>query len=163
MILVILAAGPLPFFLRPATATGDAVQVGSTSPDFGLGASPGSLVITRGSSGTSVVSVTSVNNFTGVVSLIATVTPSGLTLSLNASSVSVPPMGLGTSSLTVSTTITTAAGSYTVSVTGTNGNITQSTTIEVTVVSPIVSSLAIDGAVTAIGPDLKLKTLSSIL
>lgn len=146
MILVILAAGPLPFFLRPAIATGNAVQVGSTSPDFGLGASPGSLVITRGSSGTSFVSVTSVNNFTGVVSLIATVTPSGLTLSLNASSVPVPPMGLGTSSLTVSTTTTTAAGSYTVSVTGTNGNITQSTTIEVTVVSPIVSSLAIDGA-----------------
>src|SRR5207253_2955207 len=94
----------------------DAVQAASTTSNFTLTTSPGSLTVTAGSSGTSNVNVTSINNFNGTVDLQATVTRAGPSLSLNPSSVPVPPSGSEISVLTVSTNNTTSPGSYTVTV-----------------------------------------------
>ena len=128
----------------------DAVQAANTAPDFGLSASPSSLTITAGSSGTSTVTVTSVNNFTGTVDLQATVTPAGPSLILNPSSVPVPPSGSESSVLTISTDNTTSLGFYTITVTGTRASNSRSTKIIVTVVSPAPGPLGIDSSAEAI-------------
>src|SRR5207249_7498071 len=128
----------------------DAVQSANTTPDFGLSASPSSLTITAGSSGTSTVTVTSINNFTGTVSLQATVTPAGPSLILNPSSVPVPPSGSERSVLTISTDNTTSLGFYTITVTGTSASNSRSTKIIVTVVSPAPGPLGIDSSAEAI-------------
>ncbi|TMI30443.1 hypothetical protein E6H28_05590 [Candidatus Bathyarchaeota archaeon] len=127
----------------------DAVQAANTAPDFGLSASPSSLTITAGSSGTSTVTVTSVNNFTGTVDLQATVTPAGPSLNLNPSSVPVPSGGSGSSVLNVSTTNATAPGFYKLTVTGTSGSSSHTTAILVTIVSPAAGSLGIDASAEA--------------
>jgi len=128
---------------------GDAVQAASTTPDFTLTTSPSSLTVTAGSSGTSTVTVTSFNNFTGTVDLQATVTPAGPSLSLNPSSVPVPPSGSESSVLTVSTTNATSAGSYRITVAGTSGSSSHSTTIIVMVVSPAPGPFGIDASAVA--------------
>src|SRR5437867_7958872 len=127
----------------------DAVQAANTTPDFGLSASPSSLTVTAGSSGTSTVTVTSFNNFTGTVSLQATVTPAGPSLSLDPSSVPVSSGGSGSSVLTVSTTNATAPGFYKLTVTGTSCSSSHTTAILVTIVSPAAGSLGIDASAEA--------------
>ena len=129
----------------------DAVQVSNAAPasDFNLTTSPGSLTVTAGSSQQSTINVTGVNNFNGTVALGATVVPSGPGLSLSTSSVPVSPGRSGSSVLTVSTTNATAQGTYKVTVTGTNGAISHSTTISVTVAPNAPGSFGVDGSATA--------------
>jgi len=98
--------------------------------DFTLDASPVSVgPIITGSSGTSIITVTSQDGFIGDVSL--TANPSaGLTATLNPPSV----IGSGTSTLTLSAT---AAGTYTVTVSGTSGALSHTTSVvTVTVTLP---------------------------
>jgi len=103
------------------------VQV--TNPDFSISASPTSLTIRSGSSGTSKITVTPLNGFTGPVSLSSTA-PSGLTASLSPTSITTS--GKSTLKITVPSTI--RSGTYTVTVTGTSGSLTpHSATVKVTV------------------------------
>jgi hypothetical protein len=111
------------------------VSVTVTAPDFTISASPTSFSVNQGQSGTSTISVTAVNGFTGSVSLGATGCPTGATCSFSAS-----PIGPGSgSTLTVATTGSTPGGTYTVTVTGTSGTLTHSTSVSVTVVAPAAS------------------------
>lgn len=88
----------------------------SSNPDFGLSLSPASVTITQGSSGgTSTVTVTALNGFSGVVGLSYSALPSGVTASLNPTSVT----GSGTSSLTFTASSTAATGTVIVTITGT--------------------------------------------
>ncbi|HEV2192751.1 MAG TPA: S8 family serine peptidase [Nitrosopumilaceae archaeon] len=99
-------------------------------PNFSISASPSSLNIVSGTSGASTITVTSINGFTGTVSLAAS---SSLGTLLNPTSIA---SGAGTSQLSITVPATTAAGTYTVTVTGTSGSLTHSTTITVTVSAP---------------------------
>ncbi len=99
----------------------------SLTPDFAISASPSSLTINSGSSGSSTITVTSLNGFTGTVSLVASST---LGTSLNPTSIS---GGAGTSQLSITVPANTAGGTYTVTVTGTSSSLTHSTTVTVTV------------------------------
>jgi len=101
------------------------VQV--TTPDFSISASPTSLTIRSGSSGTSTITVKPLNGFTGTVKLSPTA-PSGLTASLNPTSIT---SGTSTLKITVSSNI--RSGTYTVTVTGTSGSLIHSATVRVTV------------------------------
>jgi hypothetical protein len=92
-------------------------------PNFSLSASPTSVAITQGASGTSTITVTPENGFTGTVSLSASGLPSGVTASFNPSSTA------GTSVLTLTASGTAAIGTVTVSVIGTSGSLTNQTTI----------------------------------
>src|SRR5206468_6057735 len=47
------------------------------SPDFSVAANPSSITISQSSSGTSNLTLTSMNGFSGIVNLSATVSPSG--------------------------------------------------------------------------------------
>src|SRR5437879_8472561 len=65
-----------------------------------------------------------------MINFSTSVTPGGLTVSINPASISLDPGGSGSSSLTVSSG---TVGTYTVTVTGTSGSSTHSVTITVNV------------------------------
>src|ERR1700677_3202496 len=100
---------------------------GSATASFTLSDSPSSLSITQGSSGTSTITVTDVNGFTGSVTLAASGLPSGITAAFGTN----PTTGSSVLTLTASSTATT--GTSTVTITGTSGSLTATTTVALTV------------------------------
>jgi subtilase family serine protease len=100
---------------------------GSATPSFTLSASPSSLSVTQGSSGSSTISVTDVNGFSGSVTLAASGLPSGVTAAFGTN----PTTGSSVLTLTASSTATT--GTATVTITGTSGSLTATTTIALTI------------------------------
>src|SRR6266571_3840960 len=97
-------------------------------PDFSLSANPDTLSFVDGQSASSTISIKSTAGFNGAVSLSAASTPAGVTTSCVPASIS----GSQTSACTVSGT---TPGSYTVVVTGTNGTLSHTASIAVTVTS----------------------------
>ena len=99
------------------------------TPDFTLSASPASLTINQGASGTSTITITRTGGFTASVTLSASAgLPAGVTASFN------PPSATGNSSvLTLTVPSATPTGSSTVTITGTGGGLTKTTTIALTV------------------------------
>jgi subtilase family serine protease len=103
------------------------VLAGAATASFTLSDSPSSLSITQGGSGTSTVTVTDVNGFTGSVTLAASGLPSGVTAGFGTN----PTTGTSVLTLTASSTATT--GTSTVTITGTSGSLTATTTLALTV------------------------------
>jgi subtilase family serine protease len=99
----------------------------STSPSFTLSASPSSVSVTQGASGTSTITVTDVGGFSGSVTLAASGLPSGVTATFGTN----PTTSTSTLTLTASSTAT--AGTATVTITGTSGSLTATTTVSLTV------------------------------
>jgi len=110
-----------------ATTTLALTVTAAASPSFTLSASPSSLSVTQGSSGTSTISVTDKNGFSGSVTLAASGLPSGVTAAFGTN----PTTGSSVLTLTASATATT--GTSTVTITGTSGSLTATTTIALTV------------------------------
>jgi len=100
---------------------------GSATPSFTLSASPSSLSITQGSSGTSTISVADAGGFSGSVTLAASGLPSGVTAAFGTN----PTTGTSVLTLTASSTATT--GTSTVTITGTSGSLTATATVALTV------------------------------
>jgi cyclophilin family peptidyl-prolyl cis-trans isomerase len=103
----------------------------SNPPDFAI-AAPLGVTIQAGQRTTSIVNVTSVNNFDGTVHLSATGS-TGLTATISPDNIT----RSGTASLTMSAT---ANGTYTVTVTGTSGSLTHS--VSPRVATPVYAILA---------------------
>ena len=103
------------------------------TPDFSVSASPTSLSVVQGSSGTSTITVTSLNGFNSAVALSASGLPSGLTASFAPASVTPPANGSTSSTLTLTASATATIGTSTVTVTGTSGSTTRSAAISLTV------------------------------
>jgi hypothetical protein len=108
---------------------------GSTTPDFTIGASPSSLTIAQGSSGTSTITITSLNSFNAATTLSASGLPSGVTAAFSTNPVTPPANGSATSTLTLTASGTATTGNATVTITGTSGALTHSATIALTVTS----------------------------
>jgi len=98
------------------------------SPDFTISASPSSQTVTAGSGTLYTTTIGAVSGFTGTVNLSVSGLPSGATGSFNPTSVT----GSGNSTLSVSTASTTP-GTYTLTITGTSGSLTHSTTVTLVV------------------------------
>jgi hypothetical protein len=112
-------------------ALSHAIVGGTTGNDFSISASPASLSIVQGGSGTSTISTAVASGSAGTVSLTASVSPAGPTASLSAASVTAG----NSATLTVSVGSSVATGTYTVTVKGTEGSATHSAAVTVTVTS----------------------------
>jgi len=103
---------------------------GTTAPSYSLTASPSNLSVAQGSQGTSTITITPVNGFSGTVLLSASGLPDGVTEAFN------PNPATSTSTLTLTASGTTTTGTATVTVTGTSGSLTETTTLALTVTPP---------------------------
>ena len=101
-----------------------------SSPNFSLSASPASLSVTQGTSGSSTITVTPSGGFTGSVTLSASGLPSGVTATFGTNPTT------STSSVTLAASSTATTGTATVTITGTSGSTTHTTTISLTVTAP---------------------------
>jgi subtilase family serine protease len=113
---------------------------GSATPSFTLSDSPSSLSITQGSSGTSTITVTDVNGFTGSVTLAASGLPSGVTATFGTNPTT------GTSVLTLTASATATTGTSTVTITGTSGSLTATTTLALTVNSTATPAFSVSAS-----------------
>ena len=101
---------------------------GAATPSFTLSDSPSSLTITQGGAGgTSTITVTDVNGFSGSVTLAASGLPSGVTAVFGTNPTT------GTSVLTLTASATATTGTATVTITGTSGSLVATTTLALTV------------------------------
>jgi hypothetical protein len=114
------------------------VQSATATPDFGVNSNPTSLTISQGASGTTAVTLNSLNGFEGTVNLSSTVSPSGPQASLSPASISLSTGGSASSTLTVSTSSSgyystpVAQGSYTVNVVASSGSQSHSMSVMLT-------------------------------
>jgi subtilase family serine protease len=113
----------------------------STSPAFAISASPASVSVVQGSSGTSTITTTVSGGFDSAIALTASGQPTGVTLTLSTGTIEAP--GSGSSTLTMAVASTTAAGTYTITVTGTGGGITHTATVSLTVTAPTAGAFTI--------------------
>jgi subtilase family serine protease len=116
----------------------------STSPSFTLSASPSSVGVTQGSTGSSTITVTDVGGFTGSVTLAASGLPSGVTATFGTN----PTTSTSTVTFTASSTATT--GSATVTITGTSGSLTATTTVSLTVNSSATPAFSVSASPTSV-------------
>jgi uncharacterized membrane protein len=138
--LSVVTSASTPGGTYPLTVTGTSgpvVRTGTATltvlaPDFSLSASPGSREIIVGQSTSYSVTLMAVNGYAGIVSFSlsglpadagATFTPGSLTAS-------------GTTTLTITTTAATVPGTYPLTITGTDGVLTHSTSVNL-VVDPV--------------------------
>lgn len=102
--------------------------VGGT-PDFTISVSPSTLAVTRGTSGNYTVTIAAVNGFTGTVNLSVSGQGSRVTTSFSPASIA----GSGTSTLTVSVGNKATRNTRTLTITGTSGSLTHSTSATLTI------------------------------
>ena len=92
------------------------------APDFSLNASPTKITIVRGQTARYTITMTALHGFTGDVSLAVAGIPQGATAVVS------PNPTTGSATLTITTTVTTKQGGYTLTITGTNGDLSRTTT-----------------------------------
>jgi len=108
----------------------------TSAADFSMTASPTSLSIVAGQAGTSTITIASTGGFSSAVFLSFSwvgTSPTGVTPSLSAYSVTPPSDSTVTSTLTIATSSSTAPGSYVVRITGVSGVLTHSVDVTFTV------------------------------
>ncbi len=108
-----------------ATVTRDFALQPVPQPDFTISASPSSQLVIQGASANYIVSLNSLNGVKSPVSLSVTGLPGGAAAYFNPGSVT--PSGSSTLAIQISSS--TPAGFYTITITGTAGVITHSTTV----------------------------------
>src|SRR5467141_4450210 len=107
-----------------------------TVPDFSITANPTSFTLQRGASSSSAITVTSLNGFSGTVTLTNSLSPATSNtpvISFSSSSLTFSPGGSAISTLTITTSSITTPGSYTILVTGTSGSLSHSVSLSLTV------------------------------
>ena len=113
---------------EPAYASQNISLSGPGTGSFTLSSSASSLTMNQGGSGTSTITVTGINGFTGNVNLTASGLPYGVTASFS------PNPATGTSLLTLSaSSVSNEATSQPITITGTSGSLTKTTSLLLTV------------------------------
>jgi len=99
-------------------------------PDFALSANPANVNVTQGLTANGAITITRTGGFAGSVALSASGLPSGVTASFN------PASATGTSStVTFTASATATLGAFPVTITGTSGGLTHTTTVNLTVIA----------------------------
>jgi subtilase family serine protease len=138
------------------TGTGDSIThttsvsltvTAAATPAFTLAASPTSVSVAQGKSGTSTITTTVSGGFSSAVALTASGQPTGVTATFSPTSIAAP--GSGTSLLTLAVASTVATGTYSITVTGTGGGITHTATVSLTVTAATAGAFAISVSPTA--------------
>jgi subtilase family serine protease len=111
------------------TATVSLTITAATAGTFTISVSPTSGYLDRGQSGYAVVTVTASGGFDSKVTLSSTGLPSGVTGTFSPTSTT----GSGTSDYTLTVSRKAAFGTYPITITGTSGTTTKSTTLEFSV------------------------------
>jgi len=119
---------------------------GSSTPGFSLSASPTSVSVVQGSSGTSTITSTVTGGFSSAVTLSASGQPSGVTIGFSPTSIT----GTGTSTMTLTVASSTATGTYPITVTGTSGSTTETTSVSLTVTSTPTPNFTISASPTSV-------------
>src|SRR6266581_5677803 len=104
-----------------------------TYPFFTMSVNPTSIALLAGQSGNSTIHLQSQANFSGTVSLSATIVFSGPSVRIAPSTVTLSSGGSTTATLTIASQASTQSGTYSVTVTGTGGTVYASATLIVTV------------------------------
>ncbi|MGB2670395.1 MAG: S53 family peptidase [Candidatus Acidiferrum sp.] len=120
----------------------------STTPNFTISASPGSLSVLQGGNGSSTITTAVSGGFNSAVALSASGQPSGVTVSFSPTSIAAP--GAGTSAMSIAVASTTATGTYTITVTGTGGSITHTATVALTVTAPAAGNFTLSASPTSL-------------
>ena len=113
------------------TTTVSLTVTSTPTPNFTIAASPTSVSVVQGNSGTSTITTTVSGGFSDPIALTASGQPTGVTVSFNPSSIAAP--GSGTSTMTMAVASSTATGTYTITVTGSGDSITHTATVSLTV------------------------------
>ena len=110
----------------------------SSAADFTLSATPSSLTIPQGSQDRDFLNITSINGFSGTVSLTARVSPPGPLLVLASNQVTLASGGTATLVLVVftNTTVPVPFGNYNITATGSSTSLTHTIVIPLTVTVP---------------------------
>ena len=128
------------------TATGMFVVSAPNPPDFSLSASPGSRTVGRGVNATSYsVTITQTHGFAGSVDLTLAGLPVGATGTFS------PTPATTASTLNVTIASSTPSGSYVLTITGTSGTLTHSTTVTLVVAADFSLSVSPSSASTTAG------------
>jgi subtilase family serine protease len=115
-------------------------------PGFGLTASPASVPVTQGNSGTSTITSTVTNGFDSGISLSATGQPAGVTVTFSPTSIT----GAGTSTMTITVGSSAATGTHNIKIQGISGSITEIVTVSL-VVTKAPPNFTISASPTSIG------------
>jgi subtilase family serine protease len=107
------------------------LTVTGTTPNFTISASPTSITVDPGNSGHSTITTTISGGFNSAIALSATGQPSRVTISFSPSSIPAP--GAGSSTMTVTVNRRARAGTYPITVKGTGGGVTHTTTVTLTI------------------------------
>jgi subtilase family serine protease len=94
-------------------------------PSFSISASPATVSVAQDSAGTSTITSAVTGSFDSAVSLSATGQPAGVTVGFSPTSIT----GAGTSVMTITVSTTTIIGTYKITVTGTAGGTTKTTSV----------------------------------
>jgi hypothetical protein len=114
----------------------------TTASDFSIAASPASLSVAQGGSGTSTVSTAVTSGSAQTVALSATGQPAVTTVSFSPASVTAG----GSSTMTMTVGAGTAPGTYPITVTGTGTSATHTTTVTLTVTAAAASDFSISAS-----------------
>jgi subtilase family serine protease len=124
------------------TATVSLTVTAPLPPGFTLSASPASVSVVQGNSGTSTITSAVMGGFNSAISLTASGQPSGVTVAFNPGSIT----GAGTSTMMLTVASSTATGTYAITVTGTSGSITATTTVSMTVTAPAAGNFSVSAS-----------------
>jgi subtilase family serine protease len=113
----------------PQAALINALTGSTVTNGFSLSASPSSVSIAQGGSGSSTITSTVSGTFDSAVTLTASGEPTGVTIGFSPTSIT----GTGTSSMSITVAASVAAGTYSIKVTGTSGSTVETTTVSLTV------------------------------
>src|SRR5262249_31462697 len=115
---------------NPSGARSGVLQ--TPAPDFSVSATPSSQTVAPGASASYTITVVPTNGFTGIVDFTVSGLPSGASVSFNPPSVNTS----GSSTMTVTTSSSTPAGSYPLIITGASGSLQRTTSVTLVVANP---------------------------